>query len=163
METVIRVAIIYVFIVVGLRVLGKREFSQLSPLELITLMLIPEIVSQALMREDFSITNALIGLTTLFILVFITSVLMHRFKSIEVAIADTPAILVQNGRFIEENLNKERVTPDEILTEIHKNGLEKLEQVKWAILETDGKISIVPLDAKYQYEGKHSKEKDLSG
>jgi uncharacterized membrane protein YcaP (DUF421 family) len=57
METVIRVTIFYLIILIGLRVMGKREFSQLTPLELVTLLLIPEIVSQSILREDFSLTN----------------------------------------------------------------------------------------------------------
>ena len=162
METVIRVAIIYLIIVIGLRVLGKREFSQLSPLELVSLMLIPEIVSQALVGEDFSITNAMIGLMTLFILVFLTSLLMQRFEKVEAAIADTPSVLVRHGKFIEDTLNKERVTPDEVFAEMHISGLERLEQVKWAILESDGKISIVPENLEEQNLAGKSKEKELS-
>lgn len=146
METVIRVAIIYVFILVGLRLLGKREFSQLSTMELVTLLLIPEIVSQSLIREDFSLTNALVGVATLFVLVFLNSLLTHKSKSFEEVVESSPAVLVQHGQLVEENLNKERVAPDEIFSEMHKVGLEKLEQVRWAILETDGNISIVPED-----------------
>ena len=162
METVIRIALIYIVIVIGLRVLGKREFSQMSPLELVSLLLIPEIASQALTREDFSFTNAVVGLATLFVLVFFTSLLMHRFKTVETAISDSPSVLVQNGEFIKETLNRERVTPGEVFVEMRKAGLEKLGQIKWAILETDGKISIVPESSGEQNKGTSSKEKDLA-
>lgn len=144
METVLRIACIYLFILVGLRVLGKREFGQLSPLELVTLLLIPEIASQALVREDFSLTNALIGLSTVFSLVFITSVLHQRFEKLERTVTGVPTILVQHGEFVEDAMNQERVSPGEIMAELRKSGLYKLSQVKWAVLETDGKISIVP-------------------
>ncbi|HSL43671.1 MAG TPA: YetF domain-containing protein [Anaerolineales bacterium] len=148
METVIRVSVIYLVILVGMRLLGKREFSQLSPIELVTLLMIPEIVSQSMIGEDFSVTNGVIGLTTLFSIVFITSLLKHKSQKIENAIEGQPSLLVVHGKPIEENLNKERLTPDEIFSEMHKTGLDRLEQVKWAILETDGKIAIVPEDAK---------------
>jgi uncharacterized membrane protein YcaP (DUF421 family) len=146
METVIRVAIIYIFILVGLRILGKREFGQLSPLELVSLLMIPEIVTTALTRDDHSLTNALVGVATLFSLVFITSVLMQWSRRAEQLIAGKPAVLVCDGQYLAENMNRERITPDEIFTEMHKSGLEKLEQVKWAILESDGKISIIPAE-----------------
>ncbi len=144
METVIRIAVIYLMIMVGLRLLGKREFGQLSPLELVTLLLIPEIASQALVREDFSVTNAAIGLFTLFGLVFATSLVTARFERAEKVIESTPTVLAHNGKIFKENLMEERVGPDEIYSQLRKVGLEELSQVKWAILEGDGKISIVP-------------------
>lgn len=146
METVIRVILIYLAILFGLRILGKREFGQLSPLELITLLLIPELVAQAVVREDFSLTNAMIALTTLFSLVFITSLLRYKFLYIEKVISGEPSVLVSHGEFIEDNLNKEHVDAAEIFGAMHSSGLYRLEQVKWAILETDGKISIIPED-----------------
>lgn len=147
METVIRVALIYVFILFGLRVMGKREFSQLSPIELVTLLLIPELVSQGLVREDFSITNAVIAVAALFSLVFLTSLLMHKSKTASRAVSGSPSVLVYHGQLIEENLNKERVAAGEIYSEMHKSGLERLEQVRWAVLETDGKIAFIPEEA----------------
>src|SRR5688500_15078650 len=122
METVIRVAFIYVFILVGMRVLGKREFGQLAPMEFVSLLMIPELVSQALVRDDFSMTNALIAVTTLFVMVFLSSVVVHLSKKAEEVIDGIPSILVYNGQLLPENMNKERVTPDEIFAEMHKAG-----------------------------------------
>lgn len=144
MSIVLRVAVIYVFILVALRILGKREFGQLSPLELVSLLMIPEMVSQALVDDDFSVTNALIGVATLLSLVFGTSLLMQRFRKAEDIIAGTPTLLVSRGRMIEDALNRMRVTPDEIFAEMRKSGIDRLAEVKWAVLEADGKISIVP-------------------
>lgn len=159
METVVRIAIIYLVILVGLRLLGKRELSQLTPLELVTLMLIPEIVSQSMIGEDFSVTNSVIGLTTVFSLVFLTSLLKQNSQSVERLIEGTPSLLVERGKFVEENLNKERITPGEVFGEMHKSGLERLSEVKWAILETDGKISIIPNESKAELKGKKPEEK----
>lgn len=144
METVVRVAIVYVFILAGLRVLGKREFSQMSPMELVALLMIPEIVTQGVLREDFSLTNALIGVATLLVLVFANSFLTHLSKAFETVVEGKPSVLAAHGKLVEENLDKERVSPDEVYGEMHRAGLERIEQVRWAILEGDGKISIVP-------------------
>ncbi len=146
METVLRVTLFYLFILFGLRVLGKREFSQLSPLELVMLLLIPELASQSLVREDFSLTNGIIAITTVFTLVFVSSVLQHHSKTVARAISGSPTILVADGAFIQEHLNRERIDPGEVFSEMHKVGLSRLEQVRWAILETDGQIAIVPSD-----------------
>lgn len=158
METVVRVSAVYLVILAGLRLLGKRELSQLTPLELVTLMLIPEIVSQSMIGDDFSFTNGVIGLTTIFSLVFLTSFLRHKSTTIERLTEGVPSLLVERGKFIEENLNKERITPDEVFSEMHKSGLEYLAHVKWAILETDGKISIVPEDSESEAKGQRADE-----
>jgi uncharacterized membrane protein YcaP (DUF421 family) len=144
METVVRVVILYIFIMAGLRVVGKREFSQLSPLELVTLLIIPEIVSQALTREDSSMTNALVGTATLIVLVYLSSLLQYNNSPIDKAINGLPAVVVRHGEYVGKHMNEERITPEEIFNAMHQSGLDRLEQVRWAILETDGKISIVP-------------------
>lgn len=144
MQTVPTVAAVYLFVLVGLRVLGKRELGQLSPIELVTLLMIPEIVSQSLTAGDSSLGNALVGVATLLVLVFATSLLSHRFQSFESAISGDPTVLVHAGKLREEALNSTRVSPDEVFSEMHKAGLVTLDQVQWAILETDGTIAIVP-------------------
>lgn len=144
MDTVIRVAVIYVFIMVALRLLGKREFGQLSSFDLVILLLIPELVSQSLTREDYSLTNAIVAVSALMILVFLTSLLSHMSPAFSKVINGEPTVLVQKGRMVEESMNRERVNPDEVLDAMHAAGLERIEQVKWAILGADGRISVVP-------------------
>lgn len=143
METVARVAVVYVFLAAAFRVLGKRELSSMSPFELVTLMLIPEIVSQALVREA-SLANALAGVSTVLVLVFLTSLLTHLSPKASEVIDGSPTVLVAKGRILEEACNRERIQPEEILSEMHKSGLEHLSQVRWAILEADGDLTIVP-------------------
>lgn len=146
METILRVAAIYLFVLITLRLLGNREFSQLSPFELVTLLLIPEIASQAMIREDFSLTNAIIGLSTLFLLVFLSSTLTHLSKRAARIIEGQPSVLVSQGALVPNNLNRARITVDEVYGEMHKAGLARLEQIRWAILETSGQISFVPAE-----------------
>lgn len=143
METVLRVALIYAFVFAGIRIMGKREFGQLAPMELLSLLLVPEILAQGLLREDFSLTNGLIGVSTLFLLVYLTSTATHVSKRFESVAESPPTVLAHHGRLIERNLNRERVSPDEVYGEIRKQGLERIEQVRWAVLESDGKISVV--------------------
>jgi uncharacterized membrane protein YcaP (DUF421 family) len=147
MATVLRIVFIYFFLLITLRAMGKREFSQLSSQELVMLLLIPELLSQALSYEDPSLTNAIIAVTTLLTLTFFTSLVMHRHKRMEKLIEGIPIVLVQHGKFVEDAMNRERVTPGEIFAQMHQSGLETLDQVRWAILETEGRIAIVPEDS----------------
>jgi len=160
METVVRVAIVYVAIFVGLRALGKREFSQLSPMELITLLLIPEIVSQGILREDFSLTNALVGVATLLALVLGTSILQTRSQRAEKIISGEPTVLLHRGNLIEEHLMRERVTPDEVLSAARAASYLTLDELEWAILESDGRISVIPRPG-HRSEASHAGEPDL--
>jgi len=144
MEVVIRVAVIYLFLLAAMRVMGKREFSQMAPMEFVTLLLIPEIVTGALVGDDHSITSAMIGIATLFVLVFTVSTLTHLSRRAAVVLEGTPTVLAHRGRFLEHNLDRERVTAEEVYGELRKRGLERIDQVRWAILEGDGKIAIVP-------------------
>jgi uncharacterized membrane protein YcaP (DUF421 family) len=146
METVIRVTIIYFFLMVGMRIIGKREFSQLSPMEFVSLLMVPELVSQSLMRGDPSITMAIVAVSTLLVLVFATTLVVHLFPKVEAVIEGKPTILIEHGRLIPDHLNIERVTTEELNSEIQRAGLEELKQVKWAILQSDGKIAIIPND-----------------
>lgn len=100
METILRILATYVFLLFAFRVMGKRELNKLSPFELVTLMLVSEIFSQAMAREDFSMTNALIAVSTLCCLVVATSLLTHRFVWFERVIEAPPTILVEHGRIL---------------------------------------------------------------
>jgi uncharacterized membrane protein YcaP (DUF421 family) len=144
MGIVVRIALIYVFLLVALRLMGKREFGQLSPFELVTLLLIPEILTEALHEGEASLTSAFIGISTLLSLVFLTSVLAYRNPRFGRWTEGEPVVLVQHGYLVPSAMHRERVSPQEIRSEMHKAGLERMEQVKWGVLEPDGKISFVP-------------------
>lgn len=142
-DSIWRVTFVYVFLMVAFRLTGKREVGQMSPLELVTLMMIPEIFSSALNKSDVSITLATVGVATLFLAVFLTGMLKFGSKTAEDVLEGKPAVLVHNGKYIETNMRHERITPDEIHAEMRIAGVNKLEEVKWAILENEGKISII--------------------
>lgn len=144
METVWRVGAVYLFLMVALRVMGKRDVGQLAPFDLVILLLIPELLQQALVRDDFSLTNAFVGVATLLALVFLTSLAVYLSRPASQVVEGRPTVLVRHGSLVADNLHRERVAPDEIIAQMHQSGLERMEQVKWGILETDGKMSFVP-------------------
>jgi len=145
METVLRVAFVYVFVWACFRIIGKRELTQMSPFELVTLLFIPQLFSRALTRQDYSMTNGVIGATTLFMLVFLTSAATFRSIRFSRIMQAQPTVLVHHGVLIEHHINRERISPDDIIAAMHKVGLERIEQVEWAILEGDGKIALIPV------------------
>jgi uncharacterized membrane protein YcaP (DUF421 family) len=138
-----RIAAIYLFLIAAFRLIGKRELSALSPLELITLMLIPEIASGTLNGEA-PVLQALVGISALLLLVFGVSILTARFSTVARLTEAPPRVLVVDGQLCDEALRTERITPEELFAEMHKQGLAKLQQVKWAILESSGHITFVP-------------------
>lgn len=154
MDTILRVVVVYGFLLAVLRLLGKREFGQLSPLEFVCLLLIPELVQQALVKDDFSMTNALVAVSTLVLLVFLTSLVTHRSKKLESVLQGQPTLLAAHGKLLNATMDRERVTPDEIFTEMRRVGLDRLEQVRWAVLEPDGHIAIVADRPDAQLDGR---------
>lgn len=144
MDTVLRVAIVYVVLFAAFRVMGKRELGSMTPFELVTLMIVPEMVSASLHDGDHSLTNAAVGVMTLFLLVFATSAISHRFPRAARVLEARATVLVVDGRLVEPAMNVERVSADELYGEMHKAGIARIEDVRWAILEGDGRISIIP-------------------
>ncbi|HEX9311039.1 MAG TPA: YetF domain-containing protein [Gemmatimonadaceae bacterium] len=143
METVLRVIFVYVFIWACFRTLGKRELSQMAPFELVMLLLIPQFFSRALTRQDYSMTNSLVAATTLFSLVFLTSIASFRLNGFRRVMESKPMVLVRQGELLPRALGGERIAPEEIFSAMHKAGIETIEEVAWAILESDGKIAII--------------------
>jgi uncharacterized membrane protein YcaP (DUF421 family) len=144
METLFRVVFVYVFVWACFRVLGKRELTQMSPFELVTLLFIPQLFSRALTRQDYSMTNAVIGATTLFLLVFLTSAASYRSRRFARVMQAEPTVLVRRGALVQAHLDRERISVHDIFAAMHKVGLQRLDQLEWAILEGDGKIALVP-------------------
>jgi uncharacterized membrane protein YcaP (DUF421 family) len=145
MDIVVRAATIYVVVLLGLRILGKREFGQMAPFDLVVLMLIPECLQQALLGEDYSLTTAIVVLTTLLVLVFFTSLVSYRLPRIGRILSGTPTTLVHNGELQLASLDHERVGAEEIVDAVQQAGFESLLEVRWAVLHPDGRIAIIPV------------------
>jgi uncharacterized membrane protein YcaP (DUF421 family) len=136
---VVRVVVVYMAIFLGLRIWVKHEIRDMTPIDWLTLLLIPELAQEAFTGGTTHLHISVIGVASLLALVFIISMISPHLH-----IASRATVLVQEGKFVDEHLKHERIAPEEIMREIRKAGLEKLAQVKWAILEADGKISIIP-------------------
>jgi len=149
--TVLRVTLAYVFVWLCFRVIGKRELTGMSPFELVTLLFIPQMFSRALMGQDYSMTNAIIGASTLVSLVFLTSVGTYWSRRLSRIVVPAPTVLASQGQFITAHLDQERITPNDVFDAMHRSGLSRLEQVEWAILQPDGRIAIIPA-----HDGWHS-------
>ena len=141
---VVRVSAVYALVLACLRVLGKRELSQNSPLEIVTLFLIPQLFRNAIMRNDDSMIGAVVGALTLFGLAFLTSLLTYRVGAIRRVLQPEPATLLRDGAIDQFSLDRERVTPTEVLAAARKAGLDSLQGVARVTLEGDGHLSVVP-------------------
>lgn len=144
METVLRVVVMYFMVWGAFRVMGKRELTRMSPLELVLLLFIPQLFSRAITRQDYSFTNAVIGATTLLSLVFLSSALSYRFKRVGEVMVPRPTVLVEHGRFVVHALHEERITPRDVYDAMQKSGVVDVADVEWAVLQSDGSIAIIP-------------------
>jgi uncharacterized membrane protein YcaP (DUF421 family) len=145
MDSVLRAAAVYFFLLVVFRIAGKRSLAQITTFDFVLLLVIGEATQQALTGEDFSMTNAFIVILTLIGLNVLLSELKNRSPSIENWLEDAPVIVVDEGRLLREPMARERIDESDILTAAREShGLERLDQIKYAVLERNGAISIVP-------------------
>ena len=145
-EVILRTAIVYVVLVALLRLAGKREVGQLSILELIVLLLLSDAVQNSMVGDDTSLPGGLIAAATLIGVDRVLAYFTARSNRLRHAIEGEPRLLVRNGRLLEKALREEQVEPEEVRAAIRGEGLARVEDVKMAVLETDGTISVVPLD-----------------
>ena len=138
-----RVALVYGLMLASLRVLGKRDLSQMTAFDAVLLFLIPQLFRNYLLGTDDSLLTAVVGATTLLILVFLTSLIGFRSMTLGRLVRATPTVLAADGVLIEHALNREHVTPDEIEAAARLAGVDRLTSVAKATLEADGKISII--------------------
>jgi uncharacterized membrane protein YcaP (DUF421 family) len=148
MNPVLRGAAIYLFLLIIFRIMGKRSLSETTTFDFILLLIISEVTQQALVGEDNSLTAAFILIVTLVTLDLSLSFLKERFKLFGKFVEGTPLVVVEKGKPLKERMKKSRVENDDILEAARLNfGLERMEQIKYAVLEKDGSISIIPYGA----------------
>jgi uncharacterized membrane protein YcaP (DUF421 family) len=143
MDLVIRAAIGFAFLLLLTRAVGRRELSSLEPFDLILLVVIGDLVQQGITQNDFSMTGlALVG-GTIALLTVAVSYASFRFPRLRPLLDGEPVIVVQDGKPIERNLRRNRITLPELAAAARTNGIEKIADVRWAVLETSGVISFV--------------------
>ena len=145
MDSVLRGVIIYFILLVILRVSGRRTLGQMTTFDFVLLLIIAETTQQALLGEDFSLTNAGLLIVTLIAVDIGLSLLRERWPRLNRIIEGLPLILVEDGRPIKERVDQSRVGEEDILAAARQSqGIERMEQIKYAVLERNGGISIIP-------------------
>jgi uncharacterized membrane protein YcaP (DUF421 family) len=143
MDLVLRAIFVFVFLMVLTRVIGKRELSSLQPFDLILLIILGDAVQQGLTQDDYSLTGAVLVVGTIAVLQVCVSWISYRFPRTRTLLDGEPIIVLQDGKPIDKNLRRERLTIDDIAEEARKQQIAHLDEVKFAVLETSGVISFI--------------------
>ena len=143
MDIVFRAVFAYVFILFLMRIVGRRELSSMEPSDLILLIVLGDLVQNGVTQSDYSLTGVVLATTTIGLLAVATSYLTFRSKRAKSLIEGEPLIVLQDGKLIERNLKGERLTADDVADEARTQGIGDLGGVKWAVLETSGKITFI--------------------
>jgi uncharacterized membrane protein YcaP (DUF421 family) len=144
MDLVGRAVIVFFAIFVVTRIVGRRELSTMEPFDLILLIVTGDLVQQGVTQSDYSLTGALTVIATIALLTVALSYVSFKVPRLRPVLDGEPIVLVQDGEVIERNLRRERITIDELLAEARQQQVGSLDQVRFAVLETNGRISIVP-------------------
>jgi uncharacterized membrane protein YcaP (DUF421 family) len=144
MDLVIRATVVFCFVFLITRVVGKRELSTLEPFDLILLVVIGDLVQQGVTQSDYSITGAITVISTMAVLTVVLSFVSFRFRRLRPVLEGEPVVLVEDGNVIDRNMRRERITREELEAEGRLQQVAGIEDMRWAVLETAGQISIIP-------------------
>jgi uncharacterized membrane protein YcaP (DUF421 family) len=140
-EKVLRPILVYLFLIVGLRLAGKRELAQLNPFDLIVLLTLSNTVQNAIIGDDNSVTGGLIGASTLLLVNYLVVRFLYSHERIEEIVEGAPDMLIRNGEVQEANCQRELITVNALAAAAHRQGISSLDEVDTAILESGGMIS----------------------
>ena len=143
MDIVVRAFFAFVFVVVVTRVIGRRELSSLEPFDLILLIVLGDLIQQGVTQSDYSFTGLILAGGTFTLLTVAVSYLVFRFRRVRPLFEPEPLILVEDGKVIDRNLRRERLTSEELAAEARLQHIPSLAEVRWAVLETSGKVSFI--------------------
>jgi uncharacterized membrane protein YcaP (DUF421 family) len=142
-----KTTVIYVFVIVGLRLLGTRELGQMTIYDFVLVVVIANAVQNALVGGDTTLVGGLVAALTLLILNRIFTELLTHFRWLEHRMIGEPVVLVSSGRPQWDRMRREGVTRDEVMAALREHGIARMEDVRMAVLEVDGDISVVPKEA----------------
>jgi uncharacterized membrane protein YcaP (DUF421 family) len=143
MDIVLRAVAVFFFLYVLMRVIGRRELSTLEPFDLILLVILGDAVQQGLTQDDYSLTGGFLAVGTIAILQLGTSFVNFHFPRLRPILDGEPIVVVQDGKPIERNLKRERVTVEDLLSAARRQSIAKLDDVAWAVMETSGEITFI--------------------
>ena len=146
MDIVLRATVMFAFLFGLLRLMGKRELGQMTPFELVTLVVLGDLIQQAITHNDFSLTGAVLAVSTFAFWGTVLGWVSYRWPRAERWIEGAPRVLVRDGELIEANMKRDRLTRRELESEMRIAGIGRLNDVAWAILEPEGKISFIRRD-----------------
>jgi uncharacterized membrane protein YcaP (DUF421 family) len=144
MDLVIRATVVFFFIFLVTRIAGRRELSALEPFDLILLVVLGDLVQQGITQSDESVTGTLIVISTVTLLSVAVSWVSFRSRKTRLITEGEPIILVQDGEIIERNLRRERLTHGDLEEEARQQQVGSISDIRWAILEKEGTISVIP-------------------
>jgi uncharacterized membrane protein YcaP (DUF421 family) len=144
MDLVVRAFIAFAFVYLLTRVIGRRELSSLEPFDLIMLVMIGDLVQQGVTQNDFSVTGAILVGGTIGLMSVAVSYLNFRFPRLRPALEGEPVIVVEDGKPIERNLRRNRITLEELAAAARQQQLGSIADVRWGVLETNGQLSFIP-------------------
>jgi uncharacterized membrane protein YcaP (DUF421 family) len=143
MDIVIRATVVFLLILFVTRVMGKRELASLEPFDVILLVVIGDLVQQGVTQSNYSLTGAILAILTISILTVATAYLNFRFRRLRPLLEGEPIVLIEHGNILERNLRRERLTVEELSAEARQQSIGSLDDVEWAVLETNGKVSFL--------------------
>ena len=144
MDIIVRAFFAFVFVFLLTRLIGRRELSSLEPFDLMLLVVVGDLIQQGVTQNDLSFTGLVLAIGMFGLLTLASSYLGFRFRRIRPLLEPEPLILIEDGKVIERNLRKERLTAEEIAGEARLQQIPSLDQVQWAVLESGGRISFIP-------------------
>jgi uncharacterized membrane protein YcaP (DUF421 family) len=143
MDIVLRAIFVFFLILVITRAVGRRELSSLEPFDLILLVVIGDLVQQGVTQSDYSLTGATTVIVTIAGLTVGTAYLSFRFKRLRPLLEGEPTLLISDGRILDKPLRRERMTVEELRAEARQQSIGSLDDVRYAVLETNGKLSFI--------------------
>ena len=146
MDIVLRATVMFAFLFGLLRLMGKRELGQMTSFELVTLVVLGDLIQQAITHNDFSLTGAVLAVSTFAFWGTVLGWISYRWPRAERWIEGAPRVLIREGQLIEANMKRDRLTRRELESEMRLAGIERINDVAWAILEPEGKISFIRRD-----------------
>jgi uncharacterized membrane protein YcaP (DUF421 family) len=143
MDIVLRAVVAFSFVFLLTRIVGRRELSSLEPFDLILLVMMGDLVQQGVTQSDFSVTGLVLAAGTIALMTVLVSYLSFRFRRLRSILDGEPIVVVQDGKPIEANLRRERLTLEELTQEARLQQIGSIDEVAWAVLEKTGAISFI--------------------